>query len=72
MHPETGQYAFRVRTTNHAVSQGHTEGAEVNVSNKHHTVVFEDLTPPNPEVHPSRDEALRTGWKNFSSVTRDI
>jgi 2-polyprenyl-6-methoxyphenol hydroxylase-like FAD-dependent oxidoreductase len=57
MHPETGQYALETaQLTAQFCKVARPEGEEMKITDKHGTVVFEDLSPPAPEDHPSKDE----------------
>ncbi|KAN0115752.1 hypothetical protein V8E52_006564 [Russula decolorans] len=57
IHPETGQYALETaQLTAQFRKVARPEGEEMKITDKHGTVVFEDLPPPAPEDHPSRDE----------------
>lgn len=57
IHPETGQYALETaQLTAQFRKVARPEGEEMKITDKHGTVVFEDLPPPTPEDHPPRDE----------------
>ena len=57
IHPETGQYALETaQLTAQFRKVARPEGEETKITDKHGTVVFEDLPPPTPEDHPSGDE----------------
>jgi 2-polyprenyl-6-methoxyphenol hydroxylase-like FAD-dependent oxidoreductase len=57
IHPKTGQYALETaQLTAQFRKVARPEGEEMKIADKHSTVVFEDLPPPAPEDHPSRDE----------------
>ena len=56
IHPETGQYALETaQLTAQFREVARPEGEETKITDKHGTVVFEDLPPPTPEDHSSRD-----------------
>ena len=56
IHPETGQFALETaKLTAQFRKFARPEGEETKITDKHGTVVFEDLPPPDPEAHTSRD-----------------
>ncbi|KAF8492579.1 monooxygenase [Russula emetica] len=57
MHRQTGQYALETaQLTAQFRKVARPEGEETRFTDKHGTVVFEDLPPPASEDHPSKDE----------------